>query len=427
MVTKMSCMVIKKYLESYAEPEVEQFSLNSPFYFDALLVLPVFDEPIENLNHFLNLSSTKSITMIWVFNCPDNACEDAQARTMQLMSHFIGVLGAQRVEALGKQNTDSEYGIFLSQARKRLSVLIVDRCSKGNEIPAKQGVGLARKLGMDLGLKLLQQQTQAEPVKWLHSCDADVCLPHDYFDIAKPERGDAVALYPFRHVAEAGYEQAMALYDVSLRYYVQQLASANSPYAFHTIGSLIVVTPTAYAQVRGVPKRSGAEDFYFLNKLAKVGRVINLDQPILRVAGRPSHRVPFGTGPAISKIKEMAEPLKEYTFYHPEIFLALKQVLAIVSDSKQSIASVDLFFEQVYDKMEDEKAKLVISTLKELKLEKQYQHLGQKKDASSFKRAFHVWFDAFVTLRFIHILRDKAYPNVTLDTLPFEVRQQFGV
>jgi len=427
MVINKSYTVVNKYLESYAEPEVQQFSLNSSFSFDALLVLPIFDEPIENLNHFLNFSSNKVIAMIWVFNCPDNACEEAQERTMQLMTHFIEVLGAQSIEALGKQKNDSEHSIFLSQTREINRVLIVDRCSRGHEIPAKQGVGLARKLGMDLALKLVQQQTQAEPVKWIHSCDADVCLPHDYFDITEPEEGDAVALYPFRHVAEAGFEQAMALYDFSLRYYVDQLALANSPYAFHTIGSLIVVTPIAYAQVRGIPKRSGAEDFYFLNKLAKVGHVVNLDQPVLQVAGRPSHRVPFGTGPAISKIKAMAEPLKEYTFYHPEIFLALKQVLAIVSDSKQSIASVDLLFEQVCDRMGDEKAKLVISTFKELKLEKQYQHLSQKKDVSSFIRAFHVWFDAFVTLRFIHILRDKAYPNVTLDALPFEARQKFGV
>ena len=45
---------------------------------------------------------------------------------------------------------------------------------------------------------------------------------------------------------------------------------ARSPYAFHTIGSTMAVSANHYAKVRGFPKREAGEDFYLLNKLAKV-------------------------------------------------------------------------------------------------------------------------------------------------------------
>ena len=204
----------------------------------------------------------------------------------------------------------------------------------------------------------------------------------------------------------------MFLYDYSLRYYVDQLAEAVSPYAFHTIGSLIVVRPSAYAAVRGIPKRSAAEDFYFLNKLAKVGAVHSLAEPVLKVAGRPSQRVPFGTGPAISKIQNMEKPIDEYRFYHPKCFIALKQLLSIIAEAGQTFASAELLFRQIRDRMSQDESAAVIDALLSMKIEKQFAHLAQKNDHASFERAFHTWFDAFVTLRFIHLLRDSIYPTV---------------
>ena len=302
---------------------------------------------------------------------------------------------------------------------EHLSVYMLDHCSDGKAIPAKQGVGLARKLGMDFGLNLISQQFErdGELVNWLHSSDVDVVLPAGYFDVLAPNDAIAAIIYPFEHHAEQGYELSMALYDLSLRYYVDQLKWAGSPYAFHTIGSLIAVTPLAYAQVRGIPKKSGAEDFYLLNKLAKVGEVLSLDEPKVSITGRPSHRVPFGTGPALVKLQEMDDPLVNYTFYHPKIFYALKHLLAIVSDAEHCIASAEVLFSLLHDRMSEAMAEHVISTLRVLKVEKQFEHLSQKKSLVQFVQGFHTWFDAFVTLRFIHLMRDKAYPSINLATL----------
>jgi len=406
---------IKKYLSTYAEPALQPISLVQAPEFESVLVLPIFDEPIENLKRFLALNDPKKIVMIWVFNSPDNAQTDEQQRTLCAMSYFIDTLNAQELD----QNAEQSSGVYFAQVNECLGLYILDRCTAGCTIPAKQGVGLARKLGMDFGLKLIDHQNDnsGKKVAWLHSSDADVVLPQDYFNVPVPEESTSAIIYPFEHHAEKGYEQSMALYDLSLRYYVDQLKWAGSPYAFHTIGSLIAVTPLGYAQVRGMPKRSGAEDFYLLNKLAKVGRVLSLESPVINISGRPSHRVPFGTGPALVKLQEMDDPISTYTFYHPEIFSVLKQLLAIVSKAEQSIASAEVLFHQLRDKMPTQRAEYVISTLRSLKVEKQFEHLSQKKTQAQFVQGFHTWFDAFITLRFIHLMRDQAYPSVNLATL----------
>jgi hypothetical protein len=406
---------IKKYLSTYAEPALQALSVVQASGFESVLVLPIFDESIENLNRFLAFNDPKKTVMIWVFNSPDNAQKVEQQRTFEAMNHFVDTLSAQTLD----QSTDCSSGVYFAQVSETLGLYILDRCSAGQAIPAKQGVGLARKLGMDFGLKLIAQQREngGEPVAWLHSSDADVVLPQDYFNVPAPENATSAIIYPFEHHAEKDYEQSMALYDLSLRYYVDQLKWAGSPYAFHTIGSLIAVTPLAYAQVRGMPKRSGAEDFYLLNKLAKVGRVLSLECPIINISGRPSHRVPFGTGPALVKLQEMADPLLTYTFYHPEIFSTLKQLLVIVSEAEQPIASAEVLFHQLRDKMPSESAEYVISALRVLKVEKQFEHLSQKNTQAQFVQDFHIWFDAFITLRFIHVMRDQAYPSVNLATL----------
>ena len=415
-----SSKTIDKYLATYAEPDIQALNESltialdanaNQHAFSAVLVIPIFDEPIENIRHFLSFQLHQSTVFIWVFNCPAHASADEQQRTQDVMKYFIEDLKATCVVP------DSNF--YCAQVSKNKRVLILDYCSQGKNLPSKQGVGLARKLGMDLALMLVQRQYQQHGkwVSFIHSSDADVTLPANYFNSPVLSKNCSAIVYPFQHIAYEGYEQAIALYDISLRYYVDQLKRAGSPYAFHTIGSLIAVAPLAYAQVRGMPKRSGAEDFYLLNKLAKVGEVVSLAEPTLRILARPSHRVPFGTGPALNKISEMAEPLSEYTYYQPKIFDALKCLLDFVSESEQTIASVDMFYSQLHARIPNYLAEQIIQTLRMLKFDKQFIHLSGKSDSGQFAQAFHTWFDAFITLRFIHIMRDNFYPNISLIAL----------
>ena len=162
------------------------------------------------------------------------------------------------------------------------TILVVDRARPGHFLPKGQGVGLARKIGNDIALRLHAAGRVASP--WIHNTDADVRLPNDYFDQTAtiPEAGNAAALYFFEHRFDADQTLAEAarLYEISLRYYTLGLAWAGSPYAYQAMGSCIAIRPEAYAAVRGFPRKNAAEDFYVLDKLAKVGSIV-------RLAGRP--------------------------------------------------------------------------------------------------------------------------------------------
>ena len=155
--------------------------------------------------------------------------------------------------------------------------------------------------------------------------------PDDHFDLGDVEgRSDvAAAVFPFRHEPspDPHVTRATALYELSLRYYVAGLAWAGSPYAFHTLGSIFAVTTDAYAAVRGFPRRDAAEDFYLLNKAAKIGNVARVASAPVRIRSRVSDRTPFGTGASVGR----ATMTTERVFYAPECFVGLRSVLESLS------------------------------------------------------------------------------------------------
>jgi len=414
---KSAHRTLKKYLSQYAEPDIHGLpqSLfwnegNGMAAIDALLVLPIYDEPWEQLRSFLTPpDSDKSIVMIWVFNCPNvektEVSEAAYSRTNEALE---ALKSAYSFEPLSQR-------VSVTSVSQNVRLYLLERCQHGALIPEKQGVGLARKLGLDLALSLCDKQLDAgmNAPAWLHCSDADVRLPIGYFEIPSPEKDQVVSLYPFKHIASPGYEQAMALYDFRLQYYEAQLAQAHSPYAFQTVGSIIAVTPLAYAQVRGMPKRSGGEDFYFLNKLAKIGRVVSLAAPELEVAGRPSCRVPIGTGPAIQGIREYVDPLNDYLYYHPEIFVRLR----VLHECVQTL-DVDVnregFSVCLNSLIDQNRAQLIFTALESLGLERFFKHLQGQGHRQSFKKLFDIWFDGFLTLKFVHAMRDFDCPSLSI-------------
>ena len=407
-------LTVARYLERYAEALVHDLIIKPFNAFNTLIVIPIYDEADAQIQSFLDFQKyskiPQSTLMIWVFNAPESALDSPSLeRTQRVFENMLLKTQANKL-------TDE---LYLSKPRKSLQVLLVDRCHE-NLIPDKQGVGLARKLGMDLALKLLYQQYLATNAwcHWIYSTDADVSLPERYGLLA-PKEHTSACIYPFKHIQEPGFERAMMEYEFSLHYYVESLKEAGSPYAFHTIGSLIVVSSVAYAQVRGIPKRAGAEDFYLLNKLAKLGKIESLSSPLIQVSGRPSHRVPFGTGPALVKLNTQYENDDAFRIYHPRIFALLKCVLSSVSEIEHCRAEKDILLSRLADKLSKPiEEKVVAEILLDLGWNKQAAHLQNLKTAKAIQQAFHVWFDAFITLRFIHELRDRLYPNIVLTELP---------
>lgn len=288
---------VEQYLGRFAEPE-HRIAARVSARFRAAIVVPATDEPVDFLRGLAGSAGALVILVV-------NAREDAPARAHRANTELLA-----RVTAGAERISDSPPA-FLGRA-DGIELLVVDRASPGCRLPAKQGVGLARKIGTDLALALVAAgQLDA---RFVGSTDADVELPDDYVDALVAAPRDAVALvFSFVHVpsGDAALDRATSLYERWLHHYVDGLALAGSTFAFHTVGSALAVNARAYAEVRGFPRRLAAEDFHLLDKLARIGPVHAVTSAPIRIRARRSQRVPFGTGPTVARI-EAGEPPRFY-------------------------------------------------------------------------------------------------------------------
>jgi len=297
--------------------------------------------------------------------------------------------------------------LTLIQIRQTQSrILVVDNFNHSYSIKNHQGVGLARKIGADIACTLIDQGIITSP--WICSTDADAYLPDNYFSVLEniPEK-QAAATYNFSHIEnQDALSKATQRYEQALRYYVCGLKWAGSAYAFHTIGSTLAFRYDYYALVRGFPKRAAGEDFYLLNKLAKLGSIWTITDATILIEPRLSDRVPFGTGPAVSAILQLPE-INNYHYYDPQLFVELKHCLNAMGrlwEEKKDFAS---WFDNL--------SKPVQFALVQLKFNKLTAHiLKQVSDKQQCDRHVEQWFDGFRTLKFIHILRDDFYPSIPL-------------
>ncbi len=307
---------------------------------------------------------------------------------------LIVVVNATDATPAAMHLANSELLDALSRAHDTsLTVVSVDRSSTGHRLPHGQGVGLARRIGCDLALALIAANAVTTP--WIHLTDADAALPGDYFT-APARHPDAVALtYRFRHLGG----EALALYDLSLRYYVEGLRWAGSSYAHHTIGSTLAVTAGAYAAVRGVPLRTAGEDFYLVNKLAKVGRIATPATAPVLLAERASCRVPFGTAPATRRIAEELAQKQPFCLYHPGCFARLQTLLAALD---AAAAGAPLILDDPYLQSAAEALGIAAAVA---------DARGRTRQPTAMRRRLRDWFDGFRTLKLIHALRDAGLAN----------------
>lgn len=277
----------------------------------------------------------------------------------------------------------------------------VDATSPQRQLPSKNGgVGLARKIGCELVLPQLSKQGI------LVQLDADTLVDQNYLRaIATAFRGQTctAAVIPYRHQGtnDKNELRAINLYELYMRCHALGLRLAGSPYAYHSIGSTIACSATAYRKAGGMNSRSAGEDFYFLQQLAKTSGITHIKGTVVRPAARVSQRTPFGTGQVIH---DMCHNNGEQLFYAPQCYMILCRWLELLTEnlSREGTELLDqagnidvdlsLFLEQ-------ENFTTIWPRLCATHSNKQRR-----------LHAFHEWFDALKTLRCIKHLSAGAYP-----------------
>ncbi|HOZ45932.1 MAG TPA: glycosyltransferase family 2 protein [Candidatus Hydrogenedentes bacterium] len=291
-----------------------------------------------------------------------------------------------------------------------LRLAYVDASSPGVELPPREGVGLARRIGMDHAVAVLARSK--ETPRLVGCLDADALVEPNYLEalrthFERPDGWAAVTAYAHRLDGITKDEIAGILcYELFLRYHALGLTLARSPYAFHTIGSTIACTAEAYAVAGGMNRREAGEDFYFLQKLAKTGAVHILNTTTVHPSGRASSRVPFGTGPRVRNFSHA--PDEAFAVYHPECYAVIDKWFALIDRGLHAEAAAILADAEAI-------APELRAFLDSACFERTWEDLARNSpDAQGLVRHFHDWFDGLKTLRLIHHLRDHGWPQQDL-------------
>ncbi len=211
---------------------------------------------------------------------------------------------------------------------KNSGFTVIDRSSPGQGWTGKQrGVGWARKVLFDT---IAAQCSDDELVV---SLDADTAFNINYLesilDTLNRYPDHSALCVPYYHPLSGNErnDRSLLRYEMYMRHYLINLLESNNPYAFTALGSAMVFPLWAYRRVDGITPLQGGEDFYLMQKFAKTGKLLRYCDEWVRPQGRPSSRVPFGTGPAIAKGIDSMDTT--YPFYPQEGFRSVAETYAL--------------------------------------------------------------------------------------------------
>ncbi|HOI29388.1 MAG TPA: glycosyltransferase [Melioribacteraceae bacterium] len=382
---------VVKYLRKYSGTKWK-VKLPSVKKFLNIIVVPAISE-YQNIKSFpgsLLQSDDKhfeSTLVLFVINAKDDSPEDVKSDN------------SKSIDFLNNFNTGNN-----------LSIGFIDASSNGLSMPVKEGgVGLARKIGMDLALTLFDYSSLRK--KLMICLDADCRVEANYLseivDYFNNEKISA-AVVEYRHQLPENENDRRGIiaYEIFLRYYVAGLFYAGSPFAYHSVGSTMVCDYESYIKVGGMNKRKAAEDFYFLEKLAKITEIKKIKSTTVHPSSRESWRVPFGTGQRMNRFN--AGTHNEYLLFDPRLFDLLKTWLEIYYGSDFMPAAEYL---QKADSIHPE----IAAFLKQNLFESQWDAIiSNSRNPDQIKKQKMIWFDGFRTMKLVHHLRDNVYPLINM-------------
>ncbi len=384
---------VAKYLRNRAEREGRPVAVGELEGLAQVVVVPILAESAELEATLASLAA--------------NTPEDLQ-RTLIVCVVNNRSPGLVEEEALADNRESLEFlnDLVLRSEGHSLSNLrlaCIDASSPGCELGDKEGVGTARKLGLDWALAVLRRAGNAQGV--MVCLDADTRVEPNYLAAIGRHFGGgpgwgAVIDFAHRFDGPETQQAAIVAYELFLRYHVLGLRYAGSPYAFHTIGSTIACTMAAYVAAGGMKRRQAGEDFYFLQDLAKTGRVDRIGGTTVHPSSRASWRVPFGTGKRVERF--MQGDHEEYRVYHPDSYEILRAWLETVRSHPEAGA------EYLFAEAEGIAAELG-NFLRKQGFETIWPKLrANARDSEMLLRQFDRWFDGFKTLKLVHHLRDSG-------------------
>ena len=292
--------------------------------------------------------------------------------------------------------------------------IAIDSCSKGRELPEKDGAGFARKIGLDYAYLCCESSDSDEP-KIICCMDADTIVEENYFTAIQDcfEKGFIAGVTDFEHRHDGTPEEnhIITRYEEYLKHHSRMLQKAGTPWYPVALGPTIVCSADMYAACGGMNRKVAAEDFYFLQMLLKTcppKQFCSMIGTSVHPSARKSMRVPFGTGATVTACIEKNHVIKDFPEEYFKILTDLFE--CIDSFSKQAVENEKDFESELAERIKMISENLFLFLMQENFFEIWKRLFKQNsKDAALLKTAFHCWFDGLKIIRLFHIL-EKTMP-----------------
>jgi glycosyltransferase involved in cell wall biosynthesis len=382
---RANCQLIDSYLLKQKIP-LPSLQIKEVRNYDFIYIIPCYNEPdLSPLLESLKAASAPSGSVALLFVVNGSASDTASVKKCNAQTYEFLLQKAQEWQ---------EPFTFLTVYLPELP-------------PQKAGVGLARKIGMDLALTLFR----TNPYGVIVNLDADCLVAPNYFIAIErffkryPTMVGACLYFEHPLGEEPEMNKAAIIqYELYLRYHLQALRWSGFPYSFHTVGSCMACRAYAYAAIGGMNQRKAGEDFYFLHKLIPFGAFGEIHTTCVYPSPRVSERVPFGTGRAMLQWQ-----LGKTSFFPappPESYQALKQFWE----------ALPRFFTLSRSEVMQETARLPLflrNFLAQTAWQEKYEEIrSQTKSPESFQKRFFEWCNAFWVIKYLHFVRDNALPDI---------------
>jgi hypothetical protein len=129
---------------------------------------------------------------------------------------------------------------------------------------------------------------------------------------------------------------------------------------------------------------------------------------------RPSDRVPFGTGKAVSSLVEKEDALLTY---HPEPFRMLRNLFKRVDELFESDSGSEsvtgVLPQLLMDFLEEQKFREALAGMR-----------GNSASLPAFRKRFWRWFNMFRIMKFLHFARERDFPDIAVAEASSELLRQ---
>jgi len=371
-----------------------------------IVVIPSFNElDLErSLKSISNCDGPKcTVEVLIVVNYPENASNEIIRNSE---------LSISTIQKLNRENTKQ---------------WLRYRYIYAPNLPKKHaGVGLARKIGMDEAAWRFLLLNKLNGIITCYDADSQcekkylVELEKLWLDFPKTTACSIRYEHPLAG-EDFDYRiyHGIAQYELHLRYYYQASRFIEFPFAYHTIGSSMACSASAYLRFGGMNRNQAGEDFYFLQKIIPHGNFKELNSTCVYPSPRPSYRVPFGTGRAMMKYIENNE--EQIFTYNLDSFLSLKPFFSLIDKFYTTENNgITGLIKSLPDYLTDYLINLnAVEKINQVKM--------NTTNNDSFTKRFFLWFDAFQLLKYLNFINETQFKKQPIITEANRLLQHKGI